>query len=140
MKIVQTNGKDYVVYQFYDMAVNTAATQPGDDPFRPAKAFGWKKIVEAAASSSGDHGSFRGTTLNSAAKATSALPLVSHVWTDRLNIRYNAGMRARADHAGIADAVGRIRPVGSRENSPAIHRRVGERENPHARPGGTVEA
>jgi TIGR03009 family protein len=45
VKIVQTNGKDYVVYQFYDIAVNKPTT-PGDDPFHPAKPFGWQKIGE----------------------------------------------------------------------------------------------
>jgi hypothetical protein len=45
VKIVQTNGKDYVVYQFYDIAINQP-TQPGDDPFHPAMPSGWKKIGE----------------------------------------------------------------------------------------------
>jgi TIGR03009 family protein len=44
MKMTQPNGKDYIVYQFYDIAVNKA-TKPGGDSFPPAKPFGWQKIV-----------------------------------------------------------------------------------------------
>ena len=46
MKIVQPNGKDYVVYQFYDIAVNSPPSPPGADSFHPAVPFGWQKIVE----------------------------------------------------------------------------------------------
>jgi len=45
MKMVQPNGKDYIVYQFFDIAVNSPPT-PGDDPFHPAAPHGWQKIVE----------------------------------------------------------------------------------------------
>jgi hypothetical protein len=44
MKIVQPNGKDAVVYQFFDVAAN--APPPHDDPFHPAVPLGWQKIVE----------------------------------------------------------------------------------------------
>jgi TIGR03009 family protein len=46
MKLVQPNGKDSVVYQFYDVAVN-AASSSIDDPFHPAVPYGWqKKLAE----------------------------------------------------------------------------------------------
>lgn len=44
MKIVQPNGKDYVVYQFYDIVVNGPSASAGDDPFHPATPPGWRKI------------------------------------------------------------------------------------------------
>jgi TIGR03009 family protein len=46
MKIVQANGKDYVAYQFFDVAVNASSTPSGDDPFHPAVPRGWQKTVE----------------------------------------------------------------------------------------------
>jgi TIGR03009 family protein len=47
MKLVQPNGKDYVVYQFYDVAVNVPPP-PGSDPFHPPAPYGWqKKTAEA---------------------------------------------------------------------------------------------
>ena len=45
MKITQPNGKDYVVYQFYDIVVNSPQ-KPSDDPFHPALPKGWEKTVE----------------------------------------------------------------------------------------------
>ncbi len=45
LRIVQPNGRDHIVYQFYDMAVNKPLT-PGD-PFHPPIPKGWRKeIVE----------------------------------------------------------------------------------------------
>lgn len=41
MKIVQPNGKDYAVYQFFDIAVNSLPTHDGQ-PFNPD----WQRIVE----------------------------------------------------------------------------------------------
>ena len=46
IKIVQLNGKDSVVYQFFNIAVNASSTPPGDDPFHPALPHGWQKIAE----------------------------------------------------------------------------------------------
>jgi TIGR03009 family protein len=46
MKIVQPNGKDHIVYQFYNIVVNSPSTLPADDPFHPAVPIGWRKIVE----------------------------------------------------------------------------------------------
>jgi TIGR03009 family protein len=46
IKLAQPNGKDYVVYQFFDITVNSPPATPGDDPFHPAVPFGWQKIVE----------------------------------------------------------------------------------------------
>jgi TIGR03009 family protein len=46
MKLVQPNGKDSVVYEFYDVAVN-APLVSSDDPFHPTVPSGWqKKIAE----------------------------------------------------------------------------------------------
>ena len=45
MRLTQPNGKDYVVYQFYDVAVNKPP-KPADDPFHPAKPFGRQKMIE----------------------------------------------------------------------------------------------
>ena len=45
MKLVQPNGKVSIVYGFFDIAVNSPATQ-GGDPFHPAVPAGWQKIVE----------------------------------------------------------------------------------------------
>jgi TIGR03009 family protein len=45
MRIVQPNGRDSVVYQFYDAAVN-AKPSSDDDPFHPAVPQGWQKIAE----------------------------------------------------------------------------------------------
>ncbi|MFZ1937216.1 MAG: hypothetical protein WCB27_01490 [Thermoguttaceae bacterium] len=44
IKVVEPNGKDYIVYQFYDMAVNKPLTP--EDPFHPPVPKGWRKIVE----------------------------------------------------------------------------------------------
>jgi hypothetical protein len=46
MKIVQPSGKNYVVYQFFNIAVNGPPSPSGDDPFHPPVPFGWHKIVE----------------------------------------------------------------------------------------------
>ena len=51
MKITQPNGKDYVVYQFYDVVVNGPPAPPGADPFHPTVPIGWQKIVEEPFSS-----------------------------------------------------------------------------------------
>jgi TIGR03009 family protein len=51
LKIVQPNEKDYVVYQFYNIAVNGPPATPSADPFHPAVPFGWQKIVEEPISS-----------------------------------------------------------------------------------------
>ncbi len=47
MKIVQPNGKDYVVYQFFDIVVNGPSAPAGDDPFHPAPPLGWRKIDDS---------------------------------------------------------------------------------------------
>ena len=47
VKIVQANEKDYVVYSFFDVAVNAPPTPSADDPFHPALPVGWqRKIVD----------------------------------------------------------------------------------------------
>jgi len=46
MKMVQPNGKDYIVYQFFAVAVNSPPPPPGDDPFHPAVPRGWQKIAD----------------------------------------------------------------------------------------------
>jgi TIGR03009 family protein len=46
MKIVQRNGKDSVIYQFYDIAVNSPPPSSGDNPFHPARPLGWRTMVE----------------------------------------------------------------------------------------------
>jgi TIGR03009 family protein len=45
LRIVQPNGKDYTVYQFYGVHVNQWRDFDGD-PFVPALPLGWKKVVE----------------------------------------------------------------------------------------------
>ncbi len=46
LRITQPNGKDYSVYQFFDVVVNGPPSQPKDDPFHPAVPFGWQRIVD----------------------------------------------------------------------------------------------
>jgi TIGR03009 family protein len=46
MKIVQSNGKDCTVYQFFDIAVNTPSPPPDGDPFQAVRPVGWQKIIE----------------------------------------------------------------------------------------------
>jgi TIGR03009 family protein len=47
VKIVQPNDKNYVVYSFFDVAVNGPPASSGDNPFHPAVPVGWqKKIAE----------------------------------------------------------------------------------------------
>jgi TIGR03009 family protein len=45
MRMVQPNGKDSVVYQFYDASTNGLGERWGDDPFQPSLPRGWQKIV-----------------------------------------------------------------------------------------------
>ncbi len=45
LRIVELNGKDYAVYQFYDAKVNAPAASAGGDPFQPTVPEGWKKIT-----------------------------------------------------------------------------------------------
>ncbi len=46
LKLVEPNGKDYKVYQFYDVVVNDPLQFFKGDPFRPYTPLGWQKIVE----------------------------------------------------------------------------------------------
>jgi len=46
LRLVQPNGKDYTVYQFYDIVVNDPLQLFRGNPFRPFTPLGWKKIVE----------------------------------------------------------------------------------------------
>jgi TIGR03009 family protein len=46
MKIEQPNGKNYVVYQFYEILLNKQERFPRVDPFHPPVPYGWRKIVE----------------------------------------------------------------------------------------------
>ena len=52
MKIMQPNGKDSVVYGFFNIAVNSPPT-PDDDPFHPTVPAGWRKTVEESPASTG---------------------------------------------------------------------------------------
>ena len=47
LKIVQPNGKDYTVYQFYDIKINPSATQANDASFRPVVPPGWQMIPDS---------------------------------------------------------------------------------------------
>jgi TIGR03009 family protein len=46
LKLIQPNGKDYTVYQFYDVVLNDKFKIFQGDPFRPFTPLGWQKIVE----------------------------------------------------------------------------------------------
>lgn len=46
MKLVQSDGKCWAVYQFFDVAVNADSRFPVDDPFHAATPKGWTKVVE----------------------------------------------------------------------------------------------
>jgi TIGR03009 family protein len=46
LKIVQPNGKDYTVYQFFDVLINGSPSRATDDPFHPTVPLGWQEIVE----------------------------------------------------------------------------------------------
>jgi TIGR03009 family protein len=46
MKVIQPNGKDYRVYQFFDIVVNGPPSSPGADPFHATVPDGWQKTVE----------------------------------------------------------------------------------------------
>ena len=46
LRIVEPNGKDYRVYQFYDMVVNGTPAAAKDDPFRPGVPTGWQRISD----------------------------------------------------------------------------------------------
>ena len=50
LKLVDPNGKDHKVYQFYDVVVNDPLQFFKGDPFRPYTPLGWQKIVEEAPS------------------------------------------------------------------------------------------
>jgi TIGR03009 family protein len=51
LKLVQPNGKDYTVYQFYEIVVDDPLRLFSPDPFRPFTPLGWQKIVEEAPAS-----------------------------------------------------------------------------------------
>jgi TIGR03009 family protein len=51
MNIIQPNGKDRIVYQFFNAAVNAPPTPSADDPFHAPIPKGWQKIVENASAS-----------------------------------------------------------------------------------------
>ena len=44
-KIVQSNNKNYVVYSFFDVTVNSPPISPGDDPFHPTVPPGCRKRI-----------------------------------------------------------------------------------------------
>ena len=46
LKIVQPNGKDFTVYEFHDIVINSVQSRAKDDPFRPMVSSGWQKIIE----------------------------------------------------------------------------------------------
>jgi len=48
LRIVQPNGKDYTVYQFYDVVVNDKFKLFQADPFKPFTPWGWQLIPDAS--------------------------------------------------------------------------------------------
>ena len=46
LKLIQPNGKDFIVYQFYDAVINDPMRIFRGDPFRANKPFGWRSVVE----------------------------------------------------------------------------------------------
>lgn len=46
LKLIQPNGKDYVVYQFFEIVINDPLRMFRGDPFRPSTPLGWQSIVE----------------------------------------------------------------------------------------------
>lgn len=46
VKIVQPNGRDYTVYQFFNIVVDDPSSRNPKAPFRPTVPLGWKKVVE----------------------------------------------------------------------------------------------
>lgn len=44
LRITQPNGRDYTVYQFYDIKINGPSEQSNNDAFRPVVPSGWKMI------------------------------------------------------------------------------------------------
>ena len=46
LRVVQPNGKDYTVYQFYDVVVNDKLRMFKGDPFRPFTPWGWQMIPD----------------------------------------------------------------------------------------------
>ncbi len=46
LNLIQPNGKDKVVYQFYETVINDPMRLFKGDPFRASKPFGWQSIVE----------------------------------------------------------------------------------------------
>jgi len=46
LKIMQPNGKDCTVYEFFDLVINETPSRATDDPFHPTAPLGWQKIVE----------------------------------------------------------------------------------------------
>ena len=48
LNIVQPNGKDQTVYQFFDIVVNDPLRLFKGDPFRAFTPLGWQKIVQPA--------------------------------------------------------------------------------------------
>ena len=50
MRIVAPNGRDFTVFQFFDIVVNGPPSATDDDPFRPAVPPGWQRIGEESPS------------------------------------------------------------------------------------------
>ena len=46
LRLVEPNGKNYTVYQFYDIVVNDPLKFFKGDPFRPFTPLGWQRVVE----------------------------------------------------------------------------------------------
>jgi hypothetical protein len=49
LKLVALNGKDAIVYQFFDPAINVQPGMFSADPTRASLPFGWEKVVDASA-------------------------------------------------------------------------------------------
>jgi TIGR03009 family protein len=50
LKLIQPNGKDYIVYQFFDIVMNDPLRMFRGDPFRAVTPLGWRSIVEEPSS------------------------------------------------------------------------------------------
>ena len=55
LELIQPNGKDKIVYQFYQTVINDPMRMFRGDPFRASKPFGWQSIVDEPPSTQARH-------------------------------------------------------------------------------------